>query len=652
MAEGQRHQRAGDAVEAEKQYRRALLLEPANPAALALSGSLALTSGDAPRAAALLERAVRFAAPNAGLFINLGEALRRVDRKPEAVTAFRRASQIDPSFAEAHYNLGLTLDQLGERQEAASELEIALSLRPDLPKGITLLLQLLRDLADYQRAIAVYQRLAPKAPESAELEAAVANVLADVFRLDEARAHFLRALELAPESAAIHADYAAVLAEGAEIALATQTLRRAIELDPQHALAHGALVYLLPFEAGTKPEAIATEARSWGARHAAALPRARHDYKEKPAGSKLRIGYVSPDFRLHPSALFVPPLLREHDRSAFHVVCYSNARRPDDITAKIRVLADEWRDISQLDDDAAVSLIQADGIDILVDLAMHGAHHRLFVFARKPAPIQATWLAYPGTTGLEAIDYRLSDPWLDPADVDERHYSERTLRLQDTFWCYEPLAPEPEVHGLPAAANGHITFGCLSSFKKVGKGAVTLWARVLTSVPTARLLLVAPLGGARERLLHGFAEAGVERERIELVSHMPRQQYLETYGRIDCCLDTTPYAGGTTSLDALWMGVPMITLAGETVASRSGASLAHNLNLPELVARTPEQYVERAAELVRDLRKLGELRAGLRGRLQRSALMDAPRFARSMEAAYREMWARWCSDASALRGSC
>jgi len=645
LAEGLARYRDGDALRAAKLLRSVIQLEPANPTALALLGAMAMQNGDLARAASLLERAARFATPNAALFTNLGEAYRRLGRREEAVAAFRRAIAEAPTLAEAHYNLGLTLDQLGQRPEAIASLERALSLNPGLPQGVTLLLEMLRDQAEYYRAIAAYHKFGPLLPASASLEAAVANVLADVFRLDEALAHFRRALELEPSSANLHADYATALVERGEVPDAIRYLRSALELDPHHVLAHGSLVYLLAFDESADAPTIGAEARRFGVQQTTSLTRASTHPNTKEPERRLRVAYISPDFRLHPSALFTPPLLREHDRSAVEVFCYSNARRTDAITAQIRALADEWRDISTLTDDAVASLVQADRIDVLVDLSMHCAHNRLLVFARKPAPVQVCWLAYPGTTGLSAMDYRITDPRLDPDGRDEPHYSEQSCRLPETFWCYAPLAAEPAVNALPAAKNGHVTFGSLNSFKKVSRAAVDQWARVLVAVPGSRMVLVAPDGQARERVLEGFRKGGVQPERIELMSYVQRDPYLEMYHKIDCCLDTLPYCGGTTSLDAFWMGVPVVTLAGRTVVGRSGVSLAHNLDLPELVARTPEEYVGRAVALCSDWERLAELRAGLRERMQKSPLMDAPRFARNLEAAYRQMWARWCREA-------
>jgi predicted O-linked N-acetylglucosamine transferase (SPINDLY family) len=356
----------------------------------------------------------------------------------------------------------------------------------------------------------------------------------------------------------------------------------------------------------------------------------------------LRIGYVSADFRIHVASFFTAPLLSQHDHRQFEIFCYANVAHPDELTDRLRSCADGWRSIVALSDQQVADLVRSDQIDILVDLAMHTAGNRLLVFARKPAPVQVTWLAYPGTTGLSAIDYRLTDPYFDPPRLFDDCYSEESFRLPDTFWCYSPLAETPPVNALPALQNGSITFGCLNHFCKINDGVLALWAQVLQAVPQSRLLLLTPRGQARERVLAKLAPAGIAASRLEFADRQPRREYLQQYQRIDLALDPFPCNGGTTTLDAFWMGVPTVTLVGKTVVGRAGWSQLCNLGLQELAAQTPEQYVARAAQLAGDLPRLQELRATLRQRMQQSPLMDAPRFARGVEQAYREMWRRWC----------
>jgi predicted O-linked N-acetylglucosamine transferase (SPINDLY family) len=275
-----------------------------------------------------------------------------------------------------------------------------------------------------------------------------------------------------------------------------------------------------------------------------------------------------------------------------------------------------------------------------VDLTMHMEESRLLVFARRPAPVQVCWLAYPGTTGLAGMDYRLTDPHLDPPLCDESVYSEATIRLPETFWCYDPMTRDEGVTPLPARQAGYVRFGCLNNFLKVNEGPIALWARVMREVRGSRLTMLAPSGDAREGALRSFEGHGVGPERVDFVEYQPRTAYLATYRSIDVCLDTFPYGGHTTSLDAFWMGVPVVTLAGSTVVGRAGLSQATNLGLTELVARAPDEYVKIAVDLCADLERLAELRAGLRSRMERSPLMDAARFARGIEAAYLEMWGR------------
>ena len=274
---------------------------------------------------------------------------------------------------------------------------------------------------------------------------------------------------------------------------------------------------------------------------------------------------------------------------------------------------------------------------------MHMAGSRLLVFARKPAPVQVCWLAYPGTTGLSTIDYRLTDPYLDPPGLNDHCYSEESIRLPDTFWCYDPLTTGPAVNALPALAKGHVTFGCLNNFCKINPSVLKLWAEVLKAVHRSQLLVLAPQSVCRRQTLDLLQREGVSPDRVTFVAHQPRQQYLSYYHGIDIGLDTVPYNGHTTSLDSFWMGVPVVTLMGPTVVGRAGLSQLMNLGLPELIGSSPEQYVHVATELTRNLSRLSELRATLRDRMQASPLIDAPRFARNIEAAYRKMWKQWCA---------
>jgi predicted O-linked N-acetylglucosamine transferase (SPINDLY family) len=298
--------------------------------------------------------------------------------------------------------------------------------------------------------------------------------------------------------------------------------------------------------------------------------------------------------------------------------------------------------INALADSELPDLIRQDQIDILVDLALHTANNRLLAFACKPAPIQVSFAGYPGRSGLETIDYHLTDPYLTPPVSGDERGPDIPFRLPDTFWCYDPQTTDRGVNSLPALANGHLTFGCLNNFCKVNPAVLQLWVRTLSALPGSRLLLLTAEGRHRARTLDLLAQGGVSPNRIEFVCHQPREKYLALYQRIDLGLDTFPYNGHTTSLDSYWMGVPVVTLIGRTSFGRAGWSQLSNLGLTELAAHTPDEFVAISVALARDLARLAALRASLRERMQRSALMNASRFARQIEAAYRTMWHRWC----------
>ena len=364
----------------------------------------------------------------------------------------------------------------------------------------------------------------------------------------------------------------------------------------------------------------------WNDRHARPLTAVAHPNRHD-LDRPLRIGYVSADFREHVVGWNMLPLLREHDPKQFQIFGYSAVRRPDAMTRELQSHVFEWRDIAGVSDDDAARMIRNDQIDILVDLSLHTGGNRLLIFARKPAPVQATYLGYPGSTGLETMDFRFSDPFLD-SDEETADHTERTIRLPRTYWCYRPGGPAPAVAKLPALSNGWITFGCLNLFQKLSIPTLELWGRIMLTVPESRLLLHAPVGSCRTRLLQLLEHSAVAGHRIEFVERLPWPRYIQTYQRIDIALDPFPYGGGITTCDALWMGVPVITLRGKTAVGRSGASILGNLGLQQFVARSAEQYISAAAELADDLALLSELRSTLRQRMLESPLMDTARFAR------------------------
>ena len=629
-----------------------------------------------------LTQAVRQAPKQAPGWLALGKALRSSGRTREAADALLRAVRLMPSWPEASYQLGLALDELGELEPASICYERACQLEPrrfELQR--TLAFAYVRQ-GDTQRALAHYEQALSLAPKQVAVMLELSALQRALGQIDKAVALYRRAIKVDPTLAEVHNDlgnalygqgevdaaldaYNAALAQNPDYAEAHANLgnaqkdvclhdealasyRRALALAPQNAVLHASLLFTLSFHPTWTARAIFEEAEAFGKRHTEPLRAVRSPHANaRQAERKLRIGYVSSDFRAHVSRFYLDALLRHHDRSALEIYCYSNVFPPDTWTERYRGYADNFRDIWGLDDATAAEAIRADGIDILVDLTMHSGSARPLLFARKPAPVQICWLAYVGTTGNDAMDYRITDPYLDPPGGDESVYTERCLRLPSTFWCYDALESDVPVAPLPASQAGHITFGCLGSFCKVNAKTLGLWARVLKRVDRSRLLMHTPPGRARERTLALLGREGISRSAVTFTEHLPRPRYLHAYAGIDVCLDTLPYNGLSNTLDAAWMGVPTLTLIGETVVGRAALSVAMNLDLPQLVARTPEELVAAAATLTSDLPALQRLRAGLRERLRGSPLMDAPRFARDLETAYREAWRAWCAKPTA-----
>jgi protein O-GlcNAc transferase len=629
-------QRSGRAAAAAAAYRRALLAHPDDAAVMANLGTALRELGALPEAIERLRAAAALQPAVASHWINLGMALCQAHDFVAAEPLLRRALELDPANAGAAFNLGLSLNGLGRAVEAVEHYRLAIALRPGYTDAQINLGNALADVGDFAAALAAYEAASRGKPDSVASLNNAGCLLRTLGRIDEAERTLLAALTLDPDAAAVYDNLGNVYKDSGRLDRAIDSYRRSLELEPGSAATHSNLAYALCFQS-TEPQPILAECTRWAARFAAPLvPRAAHA-NDLRAGRRLRIGYVSADFRDHCQSLFTLPLLSQHDHAEFEVFCYSGVKRPDHLSKRIAALADVWCDIRKLDDEALCARIRADRIDILVDLTMHMADGRPLVFARKPAPVQIAWLAYPGTTGISAIDYRLSDPRLDPPGTDG-DYSERTIRLPDTFWCYDPLTESPLPNALPALTRGGLTLGCLNNPCKLTDHTLRLWSAVYQRLRGARFLLLAPPGNARRSLLQRFSAHGVPEAGIDFCEFRPRQEYLQHYHDIDLGLDTFPYNGHTTSFDSLWMGVPVVTRVGNTCVGRAGVSQLHHLRLLELAARTDEEFVEAAVALGGDRARLGRLRGELRGRLEASPLMDATRFTRHMEDVYRSVW--------------
>jgi predicted O-linked N-acetylglucosamine transferase (SPINDLY family) len=539
--------------------------------------------------------------------------------------------------------LGAALLKQGNAQRAIYHCREALRLKPDLASAYTHLANSLREIGQQQEAEKCYEQALRLKPEDPSAQANQGAVLLGRGKLIEAATCFREALRLKPDFAEAQNNLGNVHREQMQSAEAVACYRRAVELAPQSAVFHSNLVYTLNCVPAVDAETIFAEHRHWAAQHADPwTSRAPALVVDRDPERRLRIGYVSPNFRDHAVSCFCEPFLQSHDHDRFEVLCYSDARG-DSTTERLRGYADHWHDTAGLTDDQLAQLVRRDHVDILVDLSGHIANHRLAVFARKPAPIQVSYLGYQNTTGMSAIVYRLTDEYADPPGTTDQYYTERLIRLPKTFFCYRPWPDSPPVTPLPATDNGYITFGAFNNPAKVTPEAIGVWSEILQSVPGSRLMLLVADSEARgDYALEQFQQHGIEPSRLEFVSRRPRAEYLTLYQRVDIALDTFPFNGHITTCDSLWMGVPVVTLSGKPHASRFGASALVALKMKALVAQTPTQYVKIASRLASEPKKLAEVRAALRKRFADSPLVDAQGFTRSLEAAYRTMWQDFC----------
>jgi predicted O-linked N-acetylglucosamine transferase (SPINDLY family) len=564
-------------------------------------------------------------------------------RLAEAEQGYRQILEQEPEHSDSLHLLGIVAMQTGNLGAALALVQRAVELRPDGAVYRNNLGQVLERLGRDEEAIQAYEAALELDPDYAEACNNLGHVLEPQDRLAEAEAHYRNAIRLNPEYAEPYANLGNVLKDRGELDAAFSAYRRAIALRPDLSLLHSNLLLTLHYHPDYSPAEIAREHRIWAQLHVTPLQSQRRPHRNDPGRNRrLRLGYVSPDFREHAIARFILPLLEKHDRRQVEIFGYSDVPRPDAVTESIRTHIDQWRDVASLSDAELADAVRNDRIDILVDLAAHSGGNRLLMFARKPAPIQVTYLAYCSTTGVDAIDYRLTDRFLDPPGADLSHYTERSVRLPDCYWCYGAPALPPR--RLPSSERrpGPPTFGCLNNFAKVTPITLALWSRLLQRVPEARLLLYARAERHRERVREVMDRAGVSESRLAFVGRQPFEDYLRTYSQIDVGLDPVPFGGGTTTCDALWMGVPVISLAGETAVSRGGSSLLSNIGLGQLIAGSEAQYLDLAADLICDTDRLAALRQGLRTRLEASSVMDAHHFSRGLEAAFRDMWQTWC----------
>ena len=635
--------RAGRLAAAEEIYRQVLGQQPDHPDALHMLGVLAHQVGRHAAAVDLIRRAIALNPSVAEYHHNLGTALRRHGRPDDAAAACRRALEIRPDYAEACNNLGNALRDQRRLDDALAAYRRALEIRPDYAEAHYNSGVVFGDQRRLDEEIAAYRRALAIRPEYAKAHNNLGTALKAQGQLAAAVAAYRAAIELQPENAMFHSNLGEALAKAGDPRGAIAALRRAVALDPDLAAARSSLIFHLQYLPEVGAAELAREQEQWNERHGARRNGdPRHDNDPSPH-RPLRIGYVSADLRDHVVGRTLLPCFEAHDRSAFELVCYSGTTPSDAIGERFRDGAAKWRETALLSDEDLAAQIRADRIDILVDLSLHTAGNRLPVFARRPAPVQISWLGYPASTGLPAIDCHISDPHLEPAGG-----GETPLRLPDGWSCYAAPESAPEPGELPAARHGHVTFGSFNNFAKINERVLALWAEILGRNEGSHLRLLSRTG-RQEQAAAFFERREIAAHRVEFLPYHPQAggrglfESFARYRHIDIALDPFPYNGMTTTCDALWMGVPVVALIGDRPLGRASYSLLSNVGLPELAGHSEGEYAEIATSLAADLSRLASLRATLRARMKASPLMDAARFTRNLEAAFRSIWQRWCA---------
>jgi protein O-GlcNAc transferase len=567
-----------------------------------------LNAGRAAEAEALLRQLITLAPNHAELLNQTALVCYQQQKHAEAEELLRVAIRNNASAAMYHVNLGEVLRAQNRLPEALESLQRAVLIDP---KNV---------LAHYNLGV----------------------VLKKLNRIEDATKAYLQAVKIKPDYSAAFNNLASILHAQGRVDEAADYLRKNLAIAPSAAL-HSNLLYTMWFDPVVTQEQIIAEHASWAERWVKPLEREIRPLENNlDPGRRLRIGYVSPDFREHVIALFMQPILHHRNRGQFEVFCYSDVANPDFMTERLRADSDTWVPTTSMSDAALAKRICADRIDILVDLTAQMVRNRLLMFARRAAPVQVSYLAYAETTGLPTMDYRLSDIHLDPASA-KSFGPEEIVRLPETYWCYQPQIDVPTVS---TPKNGPITFACYNNCAKINRPVISLWSEILKLISNARIRLVA-IGGetGNGHLKRTFEDHGIDAARVEVLSPIAYRDYFSLYEDVHIALDPFPYNGGTTTLDALYMGVPVITLAGKSGMSRAGVSILTNAGMTELIASSEDEYTKIAIALSHDHRRLSELRGSLRPKLMNSTLMNAPRFVRNLEMVFRTMWQKHCAIA-------
>jgi protein O-GlcNAc transferase len=642
LSAGIDYHRAGRLAEAEVWYRRVLAAEPNHPDATHLLGIIAHQFGRHELAVEFIERAIRNNGHPA-YFFSLGNVLYSQGKLDDAVAAYRQAISVKPDYVEAYSNLGNALKDRGSLDGAVVAYCRAISIKPDYAEAYSNLGAALYEQGRLDQAVAAYRQAIRIKPDYAEAYSNLGNALKERGTLDEAVAAHRQAIRIKPEFAGAYSNLGTALNDQGKLEEAIASYRQAIRIKPDFAEAYSNLMMCLHYSSSVANTDLHTEALAFERRFDTKVGNLPHN-NVRDSHRRLRIGYVSADFKHHPVGYFLSSVLSAHDPAVTEIYCYSNQVTDDDMSVRLRACADQWRCISRMTDTDVAALIHRDAIDILVDLSGHTAGNRLTMFALRPAPVQVSWLGYFGTTGLSSIDYILADRFIVP-EGEQKYFTEAVWRLPGCYLCYTPYDLDVRVGLPPVLTDGNVTFGCFNNRAKITDDTVRVWATILRGLDGSRLFLKTksladPV--VVETLVAQFAAHGIALDRLILEGHSPLAEAMNAYNRIDIALDPFPFGGCTTTADAVWMGVPVVTLRGNRWVGRMSESILSAVGLPELVAANEVEYVKIALQLAADLPELAKRRSAMRSLVESSPFCNGVEFTRQLEAAFRGTWNAWC----------
>ena len=638
------HGMQGNMDEAGRCSRRVIALRPDHGEAHINLGNVLLSQGKPDEAIEHYQTAVRGNPNNPGALCSLGNALSSLGKHSEATANYLAALRLNPNLVEAHYNLGNS--QMAQRQynEAMNSFRQAIRLNPNYAAAYNNLGNAQKEAGDNNAAIESYRTAVRLQPDFARAY----NNLAIVFREQDL---LKEAYDAAQHALSIQSKFVDALISMGNISIdqgrpniAIEYFQKVLNIEPNHPEAHTCLFTMMHYRPEYSAESLFKVAQEWGNRFTPDVQSLTSCDNSPDPQRRLRIGYVSGDYYNHPVGYFIESVLNNHDSQRYEIFCYYNHNKYDELTTRLQKKAHLWRNISGLSNDAIIEQIHADGIDILIDLSGHTDRNRLLVFSRKPAPIQITWLGYFDTTGLNTIDYIIGDRYLIPPD-EEKRYTEQVLRLPNAYLCYSPPVEEIEPGPLPALINGKVTFGSFNNTAKITEEVIACWSRIMHALPHSQLYLkYKPLSNddVQRRFLAQFAEHGIESTRIQLAGSSPRQEYLATYHQIDISLDPFPFNGCTTTMESLWMGVPVISLRGNRYVSHMGETILRHMGLDNHVTDNMDAYINKAVDLATNIPALKDIRSQLRKKLLDSTLCDGADFTRKLEVLYRDVWVSWC----------